>query len=128
MSTVPEDLKYTRDHEWVRVEGDGTAVVGITDHAQHELGELVFVELPEAERAVQAGEACAVVESVKAASDVYAPLAGTIVAVNAALESEPGLVNRSPFGEGWLFRLRPAQPIGELLDAAAYRKLVDAAG
>jgi glycine cleavage system H protein len=128
MSTVPEGLKYTRDHEWIRLESDGTAVIGITDHAQHELGELVFVELPERDRAVQAGEACAVVESVKAASDVYAPLAGTVIAVNAALESEPGLVNRSPFGEGWLFRLRPSQPIGELLDAAAYRQLVDAAG
>jgi glycine cleavage system H protein len=128
MSTVPQGLKYTRDHEWIRLESDGTAVIGITDHAQHELGELVFVELPERDRAVQAGEACAVVESVKAASDVYAPLAGTVIAVNAALESEPGLVNRSPFGEGWLFRLRPSQPIGELLDAAAYRQLVDAAG
>ena len=129
MSAVPGDLKYTRDHEWVRLESDGTAVVGITDHAQQQLGELVFVELPETGRAVKAGEGCAVVESVKAASDVYAPLAGTIVAVNARLEGEPALVNTSAFADGWLFRMKPEGAIaGQLLDADAYRKLVEAAG
>jgi glycine cleavage system H protein len=125
MSAVPEDLKYTREHEWIRVEGDGTVVVGITDHAQHQLGELVFVELPEQGRALGAGEACAVVESVKAASDVYAPVAGTVTAVNAALTGEPNLVNASPFADGWLFRLRPADgALAGLLDAAAYRRLL----
>lgn len=129
MSVVPGELKYTKDHEWVRTESDGTVVVGITDHAQHQLGELVFVELPEPGRALRAGEACAVVESVKAASDVYAPVAGTVVAANGALGGEPGLVNRAPYGEGWLFRVQPeaGAPAG-LLDAAAYQRLVDDAG
>ena len=127
MSTVPDDLKYTAEHEWIRTEGDGTLVVGITDHAQHQLGELVFVELPEVNRTLRAGESCAVVESVKAASDVYAPVAGTVTAVNAALTGEPNLVNGSPFTDGWLFRLRPADPAGTaLLDAAAYRRLLAA--
>jgi glycine cleavage system H protein len=129
MSTVPGDLRYTRDHEWIRSEADGTVVVGITDHAQHQLGELVYVELPEAGRRVAAGEACAVVESVKAASDVYAPLAGTISGVNDALDGEPGLVNSSPYAGGWLFRLKPADPaLPGLLDADAYHKLVESAG
>jgi glycine cleavage system H protein len=129
MSTVPGDLRYTRDHEWVRVETDGSVVVGITDHAQHQLGELVFVELPETGRTVAAGEGCAVVESVKAASDVYAPLSGTVVGVNEALNAEPGLVNSGPYAAGWLFRLRPADAkLPGLLDAAAYRELVEATG
>jgi glycine cleavage system H protein len=127
MSTVPDDLKYTAEHEWVRAEGDGTLVVGITDHAQHQLGELVFVELPDVGRALAAGESCAVVESVKAASDVYAPVAGTVTAVNEALATEPNLVNGSAFADGWLFRLKPSEPApGGLLDAAAYRKLLAA--
>jgi glycine cleavage system H protein len=129
MSTVPGDLKFTRDHEWVRPEQDGSVVVGITDHAQHQLGELVFVELPETGRKVAAGEACAVVESVKAASDVYAPLAGTIVGMNEALDAEPSLVNKAPYAGGWLFRLVPADPaLPGLLDAAEYGRLVAAAG
>jgi glycine cleavage system H protein len=127
VSTVPDGLKYTPDHEWIRPEADGSVVVGITDHAQHQLGELVYVELPEAGRAVKGGEGCAVVESVKAASDVYAPLSGTVTAVNPALGGEPGLVNTSPYGDGWLFRLTPvAGALDGLLDAAAYRQLLDA--
>jgi glycine cleavage system H protein len=128
MSDLPGNLRYTKDHEWVREESDGTVVVGITDHAQHQLGELVYVELPEIGREVAAAEACAVVESVKAASDVYAPLAGTVTAVNDALTAEPDLVNRSAYAGGWLFRLQPAGGAGQLLDAAAYRQLLDAQG
>lgn len=129
MSAVPGDLKYTKEHEWLRLESDGSLVIGITDHAQQQLGELVFIELPEPARTVAAGEGCAVVESVKAASDVYAPVPGTVTGVNAALVTEPGLVNTSPYGEGWLFRLKPtAVTTGGLLDAAAYRRLLDAAG
>ncbi|MCC7257497.1 MAG: glycine cleavage system protein GcvH [Gammaproteobacteria bacterium] len=129
MSKVPGDRKYTKDHEWVRSEADGTAVVGITDHAQQQLGELVFVELPETGRSFGSGENCAVVESVKAASDVYAPVAGTVMAVNEALGSEPGLVNTDPYGAGWLFRVQPdSGAVAGLLDAAAYQRLVDGAG
>lgn len=130
MSTVPGDIRYTKDHEWVRQDSDGSVLVGITDHAQHQLGELVYVELPEAGRALNAGEACAVVESVKAASDVYAPIGGTVSGINEALGTEPGLVNSSPYAQGWLFRLKPAQPgaLAGLLDAAAYQQLLDAAG
>lgn len=129
MSTVPPGLKYTREHEWIRVDGDGTVVVGITDHAQHQLGELVYVELPEPGRELAAGDGCAVVESVKAASDVYTPVAGAVMAVNEALNGEPGLVNTSPYVDGWLFRLKPADtPIAGLLDAAAYQQLIDAEG
>jgi glycine cleavage system H protein len=126
MSEVQDGLRYTRDHEWIRTEADGSVVIGITDHAQHQLGELVFVELPEVDRQLKAGEACAVVESVKAASDVYAPVSGTVLAVNDGLGSEPARVNGSPFGEGWLFRLKPAGSLDGLLDAAAYRDLVAA--
>jgi glycine cleavage system H protein len=122
MSNVPEDLKYAASHEWVRVEGE-TATVGITDHAQHELTDVVFVELPAVGRELRAGEACAVVESVKTASDVYAPVSGTVTAVNEALAANPGLVNSDPYGAGWFFRLRLTQPaeLAKLLDAAAYR-------
>lgn len=126
MSVVPEELRYTADHEWVRREADGSVVVGITDHAQQQLGELVFVELPEIGREVAAHEACAVVESVKAASDVYAPLAGRVIAVNEALAAEPGLVNASPYAEGWLLRLEPAAAVDGLLDAVAYQRLLAA--
>jgi glycine cleavage system H protein len=127
MSNVPADLRYARSHEWVRVEAD-TATVGITDHAQHELTDVVFVELPAVGRTLRAGEACAVVESVKTASDVYAPVSGTVTAVNEALAGDPGLVNRAPYGEGWFFKLRLAQPaeLAQLLDAAAYRALIGA--
>ena len=123
--SIPSDLKYAKSHEWVRVDGD-TATVGITDHAQSELTDVVFVELPAAGRAVAAGEACAVVESVKAASDIYAPVAGEILEGNPALEGDPGLVNTDPYGEGWLFRIRLASPgdLDALLDAAAYGEAI----
>lgn len=128
MGEVPEGLKYTKDHEWIRIEPRGEVVVGITDHAQQQLGELVYVELPEAGHAVSAGAGCAVVESVKAASDVYAPLTGRVTAVNPALAGEPGVVNKSPYGEGWLFRMEPADPaeLAALMDASGYRSLVAA--
>ena len=125
---IPADLKYAKSHEWARRADDGLVTVGITDHAQEALGDIVFLELPAVGRKVKAGEECAVVESVKAASDVYAPLAGTVTAVNAALEQAPGLVNTSPYGEGWLFRFRPATPAAGLLDGAAYQQLLDAEG
>jgi glycine cleavage system H protein len=131
MSNVPADRKYTRSHEWVRTLADGTVEIGITDHAQHALGDLVFVEVPEAGRAVKAGEPCAVVESVKAASDVYAPLAGEITAGNPQLANEPEVVNAQPYGEGWLMRLKPAAgavAAAELLSAADYQKVLDAEG
>ena len=126
MSDKPTaETRYTSEHEWVRLDGD-IATIGITDHAQQALGDLVFVELPELDREVEAGEAVAVVESVKAASDVYAPLAGTIAAVNGAIVEDPTLVNRAPEGEGWFFRLTPANPddFATLLDEAAYSALV----
>jgi glycine cleavage system H protein len=122
---MPE-LKYTRDHEWVRQDGDA-ATIGITDHAQNALGDVVFVDLPEVGREVAAGEACAVVESVKAASDVYAPIAGRIVEVNSALAETPGLINSDPAGEGWFFKIEPkdAAEIAALLDEAAYAAFVE---
>ncbi|MDO5103011.1 MAG: glycine cleavage system protein GcvH [Lautropia sp.] len=121
--SVPSNLKYTESHEWLRLEDDGTLTVGITDHAQAELGDLVYVELPEAGRQVEAREACCVVESTKAASDVYAPLAGEIVAGNEALADTPELVNEQPFEGGWLFRLKPANPadLDGLLSAEDYQ-------
>lgn len=122
MSNIPTELKYTKTHEWVRSEADGSVTVGITEHAQDLLGDMVFVELPETGRGLDAEEECAVVESVKAASDVYAPIAGEITEANAALEDAPELVNKDPYGEGWLFKLRPADAgaIDGLLDAGAY--------
>jgi glycine cleavage system H protein len=121
MSNIPGDLQYTRSHEWVRTLADGNVEVGISDHAQAALGDLVFVELPEPGRALQPGEACAVVESVKAASDVYAPIAGTVVTVNEQLGQSPELVNSDPYGGGWMMRLRPAAGApSELLSADAY--------
>ena len=128
MTQIPQQLKYTDDHEWVRAEADGSIVIGVTDHAQHQLGELVYVELPDAGRTVARGDAMAVVESTKAASDVYAPLAGVVVQGNPALASQPELVNTDPYGEGWLLRLRPsdAKDLAALLDSAAYTKLLAA--
>jgi len=119
---IPETLRYTATHEWVRQEADGTLAVGITDYAQDNLGELVFIEMPEVGRRVAAGDGCTVVESVKAASDVYAPVAGEVAAVNAALADAPNKVNQDPYG-AWLFRLKPAAgaDLGKLMDAAAYR-------
>jgi glycine cleavage system H protein len=122
----PKELKYTESHEWIRSEKDGTLTVGVTDHAQDALGDLVFIELPELGRQLDAEEACAVVESVKAASDVYAPVAGEVVAVNSALADAPGELNKDPYAS-WLFRIKPAAgaaPAG-LLDAAAYEKGLD---
>ena len=128
MSEIPANLKYTRDHEWVRLEDDGTVTMGITDHAQQALGELVFVELPEQAQPLTSGEACAVVESVKAASDVYAPLSGSVAEVNAGLDGEPERVNGSPYEDGWLLRIEPTDPseLDELMDAEAYEHFVAA--
>lgn len=122
---MPE-LRFTKDHEWVRLEGDA-ATIGITDHAQTALGDVVFVDLPEVGREVAAGEAVAVVESVKAASDVYAPIAGRVVEVNAALADDPGAINREPTGGGWFFRIEPKDPaeIAALMDDAAYAAFVE---
>lgn len=126
MSNVPEELKYTKSHEWVRREADGSVTVGITEHAQDLLGDMVFVELPEVGRQLAAEEDCAVVESVKAASDVYAPITGEVTEANSALEDSPEIVNQNPYGDGWLFRMKPADEaeIDALLDAAGYAAVV----
>lgn len=124
MSTIPTDLKYTKSHEWVRVEADGTLTIGVTDHAQEALGDIVFLELPEAGRKVEAGEACAVIESVKAASDIYAPVAGEIVAANQDAADAPESVNGDAYA-AWLFRLKPdAADLAGLLDAAGYESVI----
>lgn len=125
-SNVPSDLKYAKSHEWVRVQG-GRAIVGITDHAQHELTDVVFVELPAVGRRVAAGEACAVVESVKTASDIYSPVSGTIVATNPALADNPALVNTAPYGDGWFYEIELSSPgdLGALLDPTAYAAQVN---
>ena len=122
---VPDDLLYTETHEWARREGDKVRV-GITDHAQSELTDVVYVELPKMDRQANAKEAIAVVESVKAASDIYAPVKGTVVEVNKALEADPGLINREPYGQGWIFVLKIDNPddLKQLKDAAAYRAVV----
>jgi glycine cleavage system H protein len=122
---VPDDLLYTETHEWIKREGDNIRV-GITDHAQAELTDVVYVELPKKDRQVNAKEAIAVVESVKAASDIYAPVKGTVVEVNKALEPDPGLINREPFGQGWIFVLEidNADDLKQLKDAAAYQKQI----
>ncbi len=125
MSELPGDLKYTSDHEWLRQEEDGTVTVGITDHAQSALGDLVYVELPEVNQEVEAGSDMAVVESVKAASDVYAPIGGTVVAVNDALADDPEAINNDPYGDGWIVRLEPSGDEGELLSPDAYQALLD---
>lgn len=123
---IPADLKYTPSHEWVRVEADGTLTIGITHHAQDLLGDMVFVESPAVGRALAKGEECAVVESVKAASDVYAPVAGEVVATNGDVESSPETINQDAYA-AWMFKLKPADgnAVAELLDAAAYQKLVE---
>src|SRR5215831_14399304 len=122
---VPAELKYTDSHEWVRAEPDGALTVGITDHAQEALGDLVFIELPAVGRKVEVGEACGVVESVKAASDIYAPVAGEVVAVNEAVTETPEKVNADAYGN-WFYKLKPAAgATGKLLDAAAYTKLIE---
>ena len=122
MSEIPQDRRYARSHEWARELADGSVEVGISDHAQHALGDLVYVELPEVGRELAAGEACAVVESVKAASDVYCPVAGQVIAVNEQLGAAPELVNQQPYGQGWLLKLKPQAPLANagLLGAADY--------
>jgi glycine cleavage system H protein len=126
MSDLPDDLKYAKTHEWARLEANGTVCVGITDHAQAMLGDLVYVELPEVGRRVRAGEECAVVESVKAASDIYSPVSGEIVAVNESLATMPEAVNQDAYA-AWLFRVKPAAAaeLDALLDASAYQTLVE---
>jgi len=124
-ANVPGDLKYAKSHEWIRLTGD-TAVVGITDHAQHELTDVVFVELPAVGRKVKAGESCAVVESVKTASDIYAPAGGEVIETNPALAQHPELVNTAPYGEGWLLKIKLADPAeaGRLLSPEDYAKQI----
>jgi len=124
--TIPTDLKYTKSHEWVRAEADGTVSVGITHHAQDLLGDMVYVESPDVGRTLAAGEECAVVESVKAASDVYAPIAGEVVAVNEAVANKPETINQDAYG-AWMFKLKPANAadVNALLDAAGYKAVVD---
>ena len=122
---VPDDLRYNSSHEWVRLEGD-IATIGITDHAQEELTDVVFVELPALGRTVDIGDPSAVVESVKAASDIYAPISGEVVEANGAVEADPSLVNTDPYGQGWIFKLKvkDAAQVEALLDAAGYRALI----
>ena len=126
MIEVPDNLKYTKDHEWLRLEDDGMVTLGITDHAQQALGELVFVEVPDAGDSFAVGDACAVVESVKAASDVYCPMAGTVTDANTELADQPELVNSSPYDDGWILRIEPqsAADFDEMLDAETYQQFV----
>ena len=126
MKEIPGDLVFLTSHEWVRVEDNGTATVGISDYAQNSLGDITYVQAPKVGAVLKAGDVFGVVESVKAASDLYAPVAGTVVAVNATLDSAPETVNRAPYGEGWMLRLKPADATSAaaLLDATAYSKLV----
>jgi glycine cleavage system H protein len=125
MSSVPSELKYVKTHEWVRDEGDGTVTIGITDHAQKLLGDLVFVELPEIGTQIEAEAECAVVESVKAASDVYSPVTGEVIDINAGLADAPEIINEDPYDSGWMFRVRLADPeeLETLMDADAYIEL-----
>ncbi len=127
MSNVPNELKYTEEHEWLRKEADGTFTVGITEHAQELLGDMVFIDLPEVGTTVGQGDDCSVAESVKAASDIYAPISGEIVEVNAELEDTPEQVNSEPYGSGWIFRIKAsdATELEALLDAAAYKALLE---
>ena len=125
MSELPGDLKYTSEHEWLRQEDDGSVTVGITDHAQSALGDLVYVELPEEGQEIEAGGEMAVVESVKAASDVYAPIAGTIVAINEVLSDDPEKINADPYGEGWIVRMQPSGGDADTMDPDAYQALLD---
>ncbi|MGB5337940.1 MAG: glycine cleavage system protein GcvH [Gammaproteobacteria bacterium] len=128
MSNIPVDVKYTKTHEWVRTNDDGSVTVGISDSAQDQLGDMVYIEVPEVGQTLKAEDACAVVESVKAASDVYAPVAGKILEVNEHLADSPETVNEDPYGEGWLFRLQPADAsdLNALLDSAAYEEFLAA--
>jgi glycine cleavage system H protein len=125
MSNIPADLRYTKSHEWLKLESDGDVTVGITDYAQNSLGDITYVQVPKVGAALNAGDVFGVVESVKAASDLYAPIAGTVVAVNGALESAPETVNRAPYADGWMIRIKPADPaaLDSLLDAGAYGRI-----
>ncbi|TLX47910.1 glycine cleavage system protein H [Pseudoalteromonas phenolica] len=127
MSNIPSELKYASSHEWVRAEGDGVYTVGITEHAQELLGDMVFVELPEVGDEVDAGEDCAVAESVKAASDIYAPITGEVVAINEDLEDSPENVNNDAYGDGWLFKVKASDEseLANLLDAEGYENTID---
>ena len=127
MSEVPAELKYASGHEWTRLESDGSVVVGITDHAQDALGDVVYIELPEVGAHVDAGSEVAVIESVKAASDIYSPVTGDVTEINPGLEDEPESVNSSPYGDGWLFRVMPTDvsSMGDLMDAEAYAASVE---
>jgi glycine cleavage system H protein len=127
MSEIPSELKYARSHEWARLEEDGTVTVGITDHAQDALGDVVFVEHPEVGQQLVAEDEAGVVESVKAASDIYAPVSGKVIAVNTALEDAPEQVNQDPYGDGWFFKVQPDDPadLEELLSAEAYGEFLD---
>lgn len=127
MTTVPSELRYTQTHEWVRIEEDGTVVVGITDHAQAQLGELVLADLPEVGETVHASDEVCVIESVKASSDVYSPVSGEIIAINEDLEEAPSLVNSDPYGDGWLFKIDPTDPdeLSDLLDTDDYNQYID---
>lgn len=127
MSNIPEELKYTKDHEWIRMEEEFTGICGITDHAQEMLTDIVFVELPELDTEIRQGQQIAVVESVKAVSDVYAPVSGTIIEVNSILEDSPELVNSDPYGEGWLFKIdvKSKDELKDLMNAETYTKHVE---
>ena len=127
MSNIPSELRYASTHEWVRPEGDGTFTIGISEHAQELLGDMVFIELPDLGAEVSAGDDVAVAESVKAASDVYAPISGEVVAINEDLEDTPELVNSDPYGDGWLFRIKAEDPeeFEALLDAEGYENSID---
>jgi glycine cleavage system H protein len=127
MGDMPGDLKYSKSHEWLRANDDGSVTIGITDHAQDQLGDLVYVEVPESGRELELEEACAVVESVKAASDVYAPIAGTVVEGNEALADAPEAVNNDAYGAGWLLKMTPADPdaLSGLMDASEYQAFVE---
>ena len=127
MSNVPSDLKYVSSHEWIRLEDDGTITVGITDHAQDLLGDVVYVELPEIDSEVALEDELAVVESVKAASDIYAPVSGTVIAINETLEDAPETINSSPYDDGWMFKMKPSEEseINNLLDSESYQAEID---
>lgn len=127
MSNIPDDLHYTKTHEWVKQDADGTVTVGISDHAQNLLGDMVFIELPDVGAEYNTGDDCAVIESVKAASDVYCPVSGEITETNEALVDAPEMVNQDPYGDGWLFKLKPndAGEVEDLLNAEAYKELAE---
>jgi glycine cleavage system H protein len=127
VSTLPETLSYTQEHEWVTVPADGVVTVGITAYAADALGDIVYVSLPQEGASVEAGEPCGEAESTKSVSDIYAPVTGEVVAVNGSVEEDPSVINADPYGEGWLFKVRTSGDTGELLDAQAYSKLIEEA-